>query len=238
MRRREFITLLGGGAAWPFVARAKQSDQIRRIGVLTGLAETDPFAIGYMRELRDALQKLGWAEGQNVQFAYRYAAGDPARARAVKEIVETKPDLIVAHTTPVAAALSQTTRTVPVVFVSITDPVRDGFVASLARPGGNMSGFTNYEFSMGAKWFELLKEIAPATARVSLMLNPDTRSYYVGYLQSVEVVALTHSVQADLGTGAQSRGNRTHHRRIGPRGQWRIDCSSLGSNRCQFPIAH
>jgi putative ABC transport system substrate-binding protein len=199
MKRREFIGLVGGVTAWSFVARAQQPTGMRRIGVLTGLAETDPFAIGYMQELRGALQKLGWTEGQNVQFAYRYAAGDPARARAfVKEIVETKPDLIVAHTTPVAAALSQTTSTVPVVFVSITDPVRDGFVASLARPGGNMTGFTNYEFSMGAKWFELLKEIAPATARVSLMLNPDTGSYYVGYLQSVEVVALTHSVQATL----------------------------------------
>jgi putative ABC transport system substrate-binding protein len=108
------------------------------------------------------------------------------------------PDLIVGHTTPVAAALSQTTRTIPVVFVSITDPVRDGFVSSMAHPGGNMTGFTNYEFSMGAKWLEILKEIAPSTARVSLMLNPDTGSYYVDYLQSVEAVALSHSVQATL----------------------------------------
>jgi putative ABC transport system substrate-binding protein len=109
-----------------------------------------------------------------------------------------RPDLIVGHTTPVAAALSQATKTVPVVFVSITDPIRGGFVASMARPGGNMTGFTNYEFTMGAKWLEILKEIAPKTKRVSLLLNPDTGSYYVEYLRSVEVVALSSSIQATL----------------------------------------
>jgi putative ABC transport system substrate-binding protein len=114
------------------------------------------------------------------------------------ELVDMQPDLIVGHTTPVAAALSAATRTVPIVFVSITDPVVGGFVTSMARPGGNMTGFTNYEFSMGAKWLEILKEIAPSTARVSLMLNPDTGSYYVEYLRSVETSALTHSVQATL----------------------------------------
>jgi putative ABC transport system substrate-binding protein len=130
---------------------------------------------------------------------YRYAAGDPALARTyAKQLVELAPDLIVGHTTPVAAALSQATHAIPVVFVSITDPVRDGFVSSMARPGGNMTGFTNYEFSMGAKWLEILKEIAPSTVRVSLMLNPDTGAYYVDYLQSVETVALSHSVQATL----------------------------------------
>jgi putative ABC transport system substrate-binding protein len=164
-----------------------------------GLAETDPFTIKYVQVLRAALEKLGWTDSQNVQFTYRYAAGDPGRARAyAKELVDIHPDLIVGHTTPVVAALSQMTRTIPVVFVSITDPVRDGFVSSMAHPGGNMTGFTNYEFSMGAKWLEILKEIAPSTARVSLMLNPDTGSYYVDYLRSVEAVALSHSVQATL----------------------------------------
>src|SRR5207249_9290940 len=119
-------------------------------------------------------------------FAYRYAAGNPELARAfAKELVEMQPDLIVGHTTPVAAALYQSTRTLPVVFVSITDPVIDGFVASMARPGGNMTGFTNYEFSMGAKWLEILKEIAPRTTRVLLMLNPDTGPYYIKYVQSI-----------------------------------------------------
>ena len=152
-----------------------------------------------MRELRDALEQLGWTDSQNVQFIYRYAAGDPGRAREfAKELVEMQPDLIVGHTTPVAAALWQATRTLPVVFVSITDPVREGFVVIMARPGGNMTGFTNYEFTMGAKWLEILKEIAPKTARVSLLLNPDTGSYYVEYMRSVEAVALSSSVQATL----------------------------------------
>jgi putative ABC transport system substrate-binding protein len=164
-----------------------------------GLAEADPFTVKYGQELRDALQSLGWTDSQNIQLVYRYAAGDPEVARKfAKELVEMQPDLIVGHTTPVVAALSQATRTLPVVFVSITDPVVGGFVASMARPGGNMTGFTNYEFSMGAKWLEILKEIAPSTARVSLMLNPDTGSYYVEYLRSVEEIALTRSVQATL----------------------------------------
>jgi putative ABC transport system substrate-binding protein len=199
MRRRDFIAGVGVIAAWPTAARTQQAAVSRRVGVLMGLVETDPFTIDYVQALRGALEKLGWIEGQNIQFIYRYAAGDPALARThAKQLVELAPDLIVGHTTPVAAALSQATHAIPVVFVSITDPVRDGFVSSMARPGGNMTGFTNYEFSMGAKWLEILKEIAPRTARVSLMLNPDTGSFYVDYLRSVETVALTHSVQATL----------------------------------------
>lgn len=170
-----------------------------RIGVLTGLAQSNPLTIGYMQELRGALKKLGWIEGQNSHSTYRHAAGDPSLAREyAKELVDMQPDVIVGHTTPAAAALSQATKTIPVVFVSITDPVRGGFVSSMAHPGGNMTGFTNYEFSMGAKWLEILKEMAPSTTRVSLMLNPDTGSYYVDYLRSIETVALAHSVQATL----------------------------------------
>jgi putative ABC transport system substrate-binding protein len=184
---------------WPLAVRAQQPSGLRRVGVLMGLAETDPFTIRYVQELRNALQSLGWADGQNIQFSYRYAAGDPERAREfAKELADMQPDLIVGHTTPVAAALSQITHTLPIVFVSITDPVRDGFVRSMAQPGGNMTGFTNYEFSMGAKWLEILKEIAPNTARISLMLNPDSGSFYVDYLHSLEAFALAHSVQATL----------------------------------------
>jgi putative tryptophan/tyrosine transport system substrate-binding protein len=198
MRRRQFITLLGGAAAaWPVAAQAQQH-RVRRIGVLMGLAETDQFTQGYVRELRDRLHQLGWTDSK-VQFTYRYAAGDPGIARAfAKELVEMQPDLIVGHTTSVIAALFQTTRTVPVVFVSISDPVLNGFVASMARPGGNMTGFTNYEFTMGAKWLEVLREIAPKTSRISLLLNPDTGSYYVEYLRSVQTVALSSSIQATL----------------------------------------
>jgi putative tryptophan/tyrosine transport system substrate-binding protein len=172
---------------------------VRRIGALMGLKETDPFMAKYVQEFRSELQRLGWTDNQNIQLTYRYASGDPKLARVLaKELVELRPDLIVCHTTPVAAALSQATHTLPVVFVSITDPVANGFVTSMAHPGGNMTGFTNYEFSMGAKWLEILKEIAPRTTRVSLMLNPDAGSYYVEYLHSLEVVALSQSVQATL----------------------------------------
>jgi putative ABC transport system substrate-binding protein len=200
MRRRDLIKgIAGSAAAWPLAVRAQQRERMRRIGVFMGLAETDPFTVKYVQALDGALEKLGWTDGQNIQFTYRYAAGDPALARAyAKQLVELAPDLIVGHTTPVVAALLQATPTIPVVFVSIPDPVRNGFVSSMAHPGGNMTGFTNYEFSMGAKWLEILREIAPSTTRVSLMLNPDTGSFYVDYLRSVETVALAHSVQASL----------------------------------------
>src|SRR5436190_8762332 len=123
MKRREFIRALGAGVAWPLAAQAQQPTGMRRIGVLMGLAETDPFTIQYVQELRGALQSLGWMDGQNIQFAYRYAGGNPELARSfAKELVEMHPDLIVGHTTPVAVALSQATRMLPVVFVSITDP--------------------------------------------------------------------------------------------------------------------
>jgi ABC-type uncharacterized transport system substrate-binding protein len=200
LKRREFITLLGGvAAAWPLVARAQQGEQQRHIGVLMGLTENHPATISNVQQLRSALQALGWTDGKNVRFTYRYAGGNPERARALaEELVELQPDLIVAHTTPVVAALKQATRTRPIVFVSIPDPVANGFVASLSRPGGNITGFTNFEFGMGAKWLEILKEIAPATSRVALMLNPDMGSYYVEYLRSIEAVALPNSVQATL----------------------------------------
>jgi putative tryptophan/tyrosine transport system substrate-binding protein len=153
VRRRTFIALLGGAAAAsPLAARAQQPDRVRHIGVLMGLAETDQFTQGYVRELRDRLQQLGWTDSRKIQFTYRYAAGDPGVARAfAKELVEMQPDLIVGHTTPVVAALSQTTRTVPVVFVSIPDPVLNGFVASMARPGGKHDGIYKLRVHNGSK---------------------------------------------------------------------------------------
>src|SRR5215475_15838634 len=198
IRRREVITLLGGAAAWPLAAWA-QPGPTRRIAMLMGLAENDAETGEYVRRLKEILLALGWSDGQNLEFTYRYAAGSPERARALAgELVALQPDAIVGHTTPVAAALQRATHSIPIIFVSITDPVVAGFVASLARPGGNLTGFTNYEFSMGAKWLEMLKEIAPRISRVSLMLNPDGASYYVEYLRSLEVVALSQSVQATL----------------------------------------
>jgi putative ABC transport system substrate-binding protein len=200
MNRREFIALLGGAVvSWPLVARAQQGERLRRIGVLMGLAENDPVTMHTAQILRQALQALGWTDGKNVELAYRYAAGDPSRARALaRELIELQPDVIVAHTTPVAAALHQATRKIPIIFVSISDPVVGGIVASFARPGGNMTGFTNYEFAMGAKWLEILKEIAPTTRRISLMLTPETGAYYTEYLRSIEAVALSFAVQATL----------------------------------------
>jgi putative ABC transport system substrate-binding protein len=199
MQRRQFITVLGGAAAWPLAARAQQSDAMRHIGVITVLPENERATISNMQQLRGALDILGWTVGKNIRLSYRYGGGNPELARTfAKELVELQPDLIVAHATPAAAALHQLTPTLPIIFVSIIDPVASGFVGTLARPGGNMTGFTNFEFSMGAKWLEVLKEIAPETARVSLMLSPDMGSYYTGYLRSIEAVALSNGVQATL----------------------------------------
>jgi putative ABC transport system substrate-binding protein len=199
IRRRDFLPLIGGAAAWPVVMRAQQSNPGRRIGIVMGLAEKDPGTILYVQEVNRGLQALGWIDGKNIEIAFRYAAGDPDRARSLAEdLIALQPDLIIAHTTPVVAAIQRLTRTIPVVFVSIPDPVANGFVASIPRPGGNMTGFTNYEFSMGAKWLEILKQIAPDTTRVLLMLSPDSGSYYVEYLRSIETVALLHAVQATL----------------------------------------
>ena len=149
--------------------------------------------------LLDGLQTLGWTEGKNLHCSYRFGGGNPERARVfAKELIDLRLDLIVAHATPMVAALQQVTTSVPIVFVSVLDPVASKFVASLARPGGNMTGFANFEFDIGAKWLEVLKEIAPATSRVALMLNPDMGAYYTGYMQSVQAVALSNAVQATL----------------------------------------
>ena len=199
MKRREVLGVLGSVAAWPVVARAQQGERMRHIGVITVLPENEPATISNLQQLRGALEALGWTDGENVRFTYRYGGGNPERARAfAKELLELQPDLIVAHATPAVAALQQMTNTLPILFGSILDPVASGFVASLARPGGNMTGFTNFEFAMAAKWLELLKEISPGTSRVSLMLSPDMGSYYTGFLRSIETVALSSAVQATL----------------------------------------
>jgi putative tryptophan/tyrosine transport system substrate-binding protein len=198
IQRRQFIALLGGAAAaLPLTSRAQKGERVRHIAVIAALAEND--SVSNIQQLRDALAALGWQEGKNIRFTYRYGGGNPERARVLaKEVVEMNPDLIVAHATPVVAALQRVTHNLPIVFVSVLDPVASGFVTSLARPGGNTTGFTNFEYTMGAKWLEVLKEIAPSTSRVALMLNPDLGSYYTGYLRSVETVALSNSVQATL----------------------------------------
>jgi len=165
IKRREFITLsVGAVAAWPLAARAQQGERMRRIGLLQGLAESDPEAQSRTAAFRQALAALGWIEGRNIRIDYRFAGGGPARVHAdAAELVNAAPDLIVGHSTPVAAALKQATSTIPIVFAAVNDPLGQGFVASLAHPGGNITGFAFIEFTLVGKWLELLKEIAPAS---------------------------------------------------------------------------
>jgi putative ABC transport system substrate-binding protein len=174
MKRRKFITLLGGAAAWPLAARAQQAG-IRRIGVLMGWAENDPEAKSDLAAFVQGLEQLGWAGGRNLRIDYRWAGGNADLMRTfAKELVELQPDVILANTTPVTAALQRETHTIPIVFVIVSDPVGAGFLASLPRPGGNITGFINIESSLGGKWLELLIEIAPRVKRAAIMFNPDT----------------------------------------------------------------
>jgi putative ABC transport system substrate-binding protein len=175
MRRREFITLLGGAAAaWPLAASAQQPGQMPRIGVLTGF-ENDPEGTAQLSGFTQGFQELGWTDGRNVRMDVRWPAGSVERMRMLaKELVGMQPDVILAQTTPVVAALQRETRTIPIVFVTVADPVGQGFVESLSRPGGNITGFIFTEGAIGGKWLELLTEIAPSVKRAAIMFNPDT----------------------------------------------------------------
>jgi putative ABC transport system substrate-binding protein len=187
--RREFITLLGGAAAaWPLAARAQQSGRTRQITVWMGRGN-DPEGLRNSSAFRQELQALGWADGRTVRTDYRWVTGDIDRARLAKEVVEQQPDVIVIETTPGVAALSRESRTIPMVFVNVSDPVGSGFVANLARPGGNITGFMSNEPTLGGKWPELLKEIAPGVARVGFLFNPDTASYAEAFLRQAENAA-------------------------------------------------
>jgi putative ABC transport system substrate-binding protein len=199
LKRREFVTLLTCAAiAWPLAARAQQAERMRRIGVLMGYPEGDSEAQAYFAAFRERLQKLGWMEGRNVRIDTRWAT--PADAdlmqRFAKEFVALQPDLILSHTTPTTAALLRQTRTIPIVFATVADPVGSGFVASFPRPGGNVTGFAVAEGSLGGKWLELLKEIAPRVARVAMLFNPSTTPYAEMYLNPFKAAA------ASLGVGA------------------------------------
>jgi putative tryptophan/tyrosine transport system substrate-binding protein len=191
MRRREFMTVLGGAAiGWPRAARA-QGERMRRIGVLMGIAESDPARQSFVTAFTEALQELGWSSGRNIHIEYRWGAGDAERIRDfARELVEMQLDLIVGHTTPVVAALKAQTRTIPIVFTQVSDPVGSGFIDGFAKPGGNITGFTNLESSMGSKLEELLKEVAPTITRVAVMFNPDTAPDHGTYfLRPVEAAA-------------------------------------------------
>jgi putative ABC transport system substrate-binding protein len=198
LRRREFITLLGGGAALAVPCVARAQNKVRRIGVLMGFAESDPVVQAYSVAFREGLQKLGWTAGHNIRIDTRWATPRDAEARQrfAKELVALQPDVIISHNTPTTAALLQQTRTIPIVFVIVSDPVGSGFAASFPRPGGNVTGFTNIEPTMAGKWLELLKEIAPRVNRVVLLFNPATAPYAEYYLNPFKAAAASFAVEA------------------------------------------
>ena len=195
IRRRNFITLLGGAAAaWPLVARAQQGERIRRIGFLLGNSEIE--SRGGVTAFMKGLAELGWVAGRNIEIDVRYAASDVDRMRVfAKELVGSQPDLIVGQTTPAVAALQRETKTLPIVFVVVSDPVGSGFVASLPRPGGNITGFINIESALSGKWIRMLKDVAPSVRRAALLFNPETAPYFSFYLQPFEAAARASSIE-------------------------------------------
>jgi ABC-type uncharacterized transport system substrate-binding protein len=196
MRRREFIARLGGAAAWPVAARAQQVERIRRVGVMMNFSEGDPEGQARIRVLRETLEMLGWTVGRNLAIEYRWSMGDfePMRAAAA-DLVRAAPDVILATGGPILELLQKATSTIPIVFMIVSEPVTLGFVASLARPGGNITGFTNLEPTIGAKWLELLKEMAPDVRRFAVMFNPDTSTIGARFTQSAASAAQKFGVQ-------------------------------------------
>jgi putative ABC transport system substrate-binding protein len=199
VQRRNFIMLLGGAAAWPLAARAQQGERMRRIGALMGYAESDSDARAWYAAFREALQKLGWTQGRNIEVHTRWATPDDAESmrRFAKELVALQPDVLLSSTTPTTTALLQQTRTIPIVFALVADPIGRGFVANFARPGGNVTGFTfTTEPTMAGKWVELLKEIAPRVARIAMPFNPATATYADYWLDPFKAAAASLAVEA------------------------------------------
>jgi putative tryptophan/tyrosine transport system substrate-binding protein len=198
MKRREFIAGLGGAAAWPLVVRAQQGERVRRIGVLMGSALTEAEQQSYLAAFVQGLRQLGWTEGQNLRMDVRWNAADAGLARTYAEqLIGLMPDVILAVSTVNLTAIRQSTSTVPVVFLAVADPVAQGFVASVRHPGGNLTGFSFFEFSLGSKWLGLLKEVAPGVGRVAVMSNPDTSPYqYKFFMRVIEAAAQSLGVQA------------------------------------------
>jgi putative ABC transport system substrate-binding protein len=195
MNKRSFITLLGGAAVWPLAARAQRGDRVRRIGVLMNLAADDSESQARLTAFRQALQELGWNDGRNVLMEYRWGATDVARARKLAaELVALAPDVILASASPAVTGLQEVTRTVPIVFANVIDPVGAGFVASLARPGGNTTGFTAFEYSISGKWLEMLKQIAPRVTRVAVLRDPAISSG-IGQFAVIQALAPLFGVE-------------------------------------------
>jgi putative tryptophan/tyrosine transport system substrate-binding protein len=194
MRRRDFIKVIAGSAAaWTLAARAQQTDRMRLIGVLMGYAENDPAAQSNVATFRAALAKLGWTEGSNLRIEVRWGA-DKVRTFA-KELIDLRPDVILSQTTAVTDALARETKTIPIVFVTVGDPVASRFTTSLARPSGNITGFTAFEPTLAGKWVELLKEIAPRTVRVALLSNQATGGPLQFFMPSIQAAALSSAIQ-------------------------------------------
>jgi len=201
MKRREFITFLGGAAtassvSWPLAAPAQQQSRMRRIGVLMAYAEDDLEAQAWIRTLLQGLKEHGWIDGSTARFDYRWATGNlkPMGSYAA-ELMALNPDLIVAAATPALEAVWRETRSVPIVFVNVADPIGQGFVAGMAQPGGNVTGFTSFEFSMGGKWVEVLKEISPSLVRSLIIYNPATAPYFPLFFRWIEAASASFSVK-------------------------------------------
>ena len=188
MRRRDFLTVMSGLAAWPIAVHAQQADRVRRIGVLVGLSENDPGMKPRLVGFRQELERLGWIEGHNVRVDYRYAAGGARVEELAKELVALRPDVLLAHTVSMTAALQRETRMIPIVFVSVGDPLGAGFIASLSRPGGNLTGLMTFEASISGKWLTMLKAVAPRLTRALVVGNPKTTTYDY-YLSGAEAAA-------------------------------------------------
>jgi len=197
VRRREFITLVAGAAAaWPLRARAQEATGVRRVAFLHPYAENDPEVLARVIAFREGLTALGWTENRNIQIEHRYSSGDLGRIRAsVTELVRSAPDLIVASGSPVVAALKHASRTIPIVFSAVIDPVGQGFVASLSRPGGNITGFTLIDFPIMGKWLELLKEIAPGVRRMTFMFSPPTAPWVPLFLRELGAAPASLAVE-------------------------------------------
>ena len=198
MRRREFVTLLGGAAAaWPVAARAEQSEQMRRIGVLMNTGADESESQARLAAFMQGLQELGWAAGRNLRIDYRWSPGDLARLRKdAEQLVALRPELILSGVGPTTFILQQVTRTIPIVMAQGIDPVGNGYVDSLARPGGNTTGFIQFEYSLAGKWMELLKEVAPGTTRVGVLREPGAPGAAIGQWTMIQAVA--QSLGAEL----------------------------------------
>jgi putative tryptophan/tyrosine transport system substrate-binding protein len=193
--RREFIALLGGAtAAWPLAGRAQQREKIRRVGVLMGLEANDPEGQSELKALRQAFQELGRVDGHNLQLEIKWSGGEPDRIQAsARELVTLPCEVIIARSTPATAALIKETRTIPIVFSYVADPIASGFVQSFPQPGGNVTGFQTYEFTLAPKWLQLLMELAPSLRRVGLIHNPATAP--PGFLRALDELSPSLSVQ-------------------------------------------